>query len=109
MRRFSAAAPAVIPKPDHTPGSGRGPPVLLLDTWWVPKQVAHMHWLDRVDVQTILEVHRVVSAVVEIGGAVGWLQTPTRAGIGQWLGGWHAAATTGRAGLLCVGSATRYT
>jgi len=75
---------------------------LLRDTWWVSKQVAHMHWLDRVDDQTILEVHRVVSAVVGIGGAVGWLQTPTRAGIGQWLGEWHAAAMTGRAGLaLC--------
>ncbi len=75
---------------------------MLLDTWWVPNQVAQMHWLDRVDDQTILEVHRVVGAVVEIGGAVGWLQPPTRADIGQWLGGWHAAATTGRAGLaLC--------
>ena len=75
---------------------------MLLDTWWVPKQVAQMHWLDRVDDQTILEVHRVVSAVVEIGGAVGWLRTPTRAGIGQWLGGWHEAATAGRAGVaLC--------
>jgi ribosomal protein S18 acetylase RimI-like enzyme len=61
-----------------------------------------MSWLDRVDNQTILEVHRVVSAVVKIGGAVGWIQTPTRAGIDQWLGEWHAAATTGRAGLaLC--------
>ena len=75
---------------------------LMPDTWCVSKQVARMHWLDRVDDQTILEVHRVVSAVVEIGGAVGWLQTPTRAGIGQWLGDWHAATTTGRAGLaLC--------
>ena len=75
---------------------------MLLDTWWVPKRVASMNWLDRVDDQTILEVHRVVSAVVEIGGAVGWLQTPTHPGIGQWLGGWNAAATTGRAGLaLC--------
>jgi len=61
-----------------------------------------MHWLDRVDDQTILEVHRVVSAVVDIGGAVGWLQTPTHAGIGQWLAQWRAATVTGRAGLaLC--------
>lgn len=73
---------------------------LLLDTWGVSKQVAHMHWLDRVDDQTILEVDRVVSAVVEIGGAVGWIQTPSRAGIAQWLGEWHAVATTGRAGLV---------
>jgi len=61
-----------------------------------------MHWLDRVDDQTILEVHRVVSAVVDIGGAVGWLQSPTRARIGHWLGEWRAATATGRAGLaLC--------
>lgn len=74
----------------------------MRDTLCVSKQIARMHWLDRVDDQTILEVHRLVSAVVEIGGAVGWLQTPTRAGIGQWLGEWWVAATTGRAGLaLC--------
>lgn len=74
----------------------------MLDTWFVSKQVARMHWLERVDDQTTLEVHRVVSAVVDLGGAVGWLQTPTRAGIGQWLGEWRAATATGRAGLaLC--------
>lgn len=61
-----------------------------------------MQWLDHVDDQTTHEVHRVVSAVAELGGAVGWLQTPTLTDIGQWLGGWHAAVTTGRAGLaLC--------
>ncbi|MEP7034816.1 MAG: GNAT family N-acetyltransferase [Actinomycetota bacterium] len=61
-----------------------------------------MHWLDRVDDRTVLEVHRVVSAVVVLGGAVGWIQTPTCAAIGEWLGEWHAAAATGRAGLaLC--------
>jgi ribosomal protein S18 acetylase RimI-like enzyme len=61
-----------------------------------------MHWLGPVDDQTTHEVHRVVSAVVELGGAVGWLQTPTLCAIGQWLGEWHAAMATGRAGLaLC--------
>ena len=66
------------------------------------KQLSSIQWLDRVDDQTIRAVHRVVSAVVELGGAVGWLQTPTRADIGQWLGEWHTAATTGRAGFaLC--------
>jgi len=61
-----------------------------------------MQWLGEVDDQTTVEVHRVVSAVVELGGAVGWLQIPSLTDIGQWLGGWHAAVTTGRAGLaLC--------
>jgi ribosomal protein S18 acetylase RimI-like enzyme len=74
----------------------------MVDNTCVSKHVSHMQWLDRVDDQTIRDAHRVVSAVVELGGAVGWLQTPTRAGISQWLGQWHAAAATGRAGLaLC--------
>jgi ribosomal protein S18 acetylase RimI-like enzyme len=61
-----------------------------------------MQWLGEVDDQTTLGVHRVVSAVVELGGAVGWLQTPALTDIGQWLGEWHEAGRTGRAGLaLC--------
>jgi len=72
---------------------------VLLDTSGVSKQVYRMLWLDRVDDEAIVKVHRVVSAVVELGGAVGWLQTPTRAGVGRWLDEWHAAVTTGRAGL----------
>lgn len=43
-----------------------------------------------------------VSSVVELGGAVGWLQPPDRADIGRWLGGWQDATTSDRAGLgLC--------
>lgn len=61
-----------------------------------------MQWLGEVDDQSTLEVHRVVSAVVDLGGAVGWLQTPTLSDIGQWLGEWRTAVATGRAGLaLC--------
>jgi GNAT superfamily N-acetyltransferase len=58
-----------------------------------------MLWLDQVDDPTVREVHRVVSAVVELGGAVGWLETPTPADIAHWLGGWRTAVTSGRAGL----------
>lgn len=71
----------------------------MLDTSYVSKEGSGLHWLDRVDELTIREVHRVVSAVVQLGGAVGWLQPPTLAEIGQWLGQWRAAATTGRAGF----------
>ena len=68
----------------------------------VAKQVPEVHFLDHVDDQTIREVHRVVSAVVELGGAVGWLQPPTIAELGRWLREWHAATATGRAGFaLC--------
>ena len=76
--------------------------MLMLDTSGVLKQASRIHWLDRVDDQTIGEVHRVVSAVVELGGAVGWLEVPTPADIAPWLAEWHGASTTGRAGLaLC--------
>jgi ribosomal protein S18 acetylase RimI-like enzyme len=65
-------------------------------------QVPSVQWLDGVDDQIIREVHRVVSAVVELGGAVGWLQIPTPADIGQWLGEWQASTAAGRAGFaLC--------
>jgi hypothetical protein len=53
----------------------------VLDTSGVLRQVSSaqvsiVQWLNRVDDSTIPEVHRVVSAVVELGGAVGWLQVP---------------------------------
>jgi ribosomal protein S18 acetylase RimI-like enzyme len=68
----------------------------------VSNQVSSIQWLDRADDQTTGEVHRVVSAVVELGGAVGWLQIPTVADIAQWLGEWQTATDTGRAGFaLC--------
>jgi ribosomal protein S18 acetylase RimI-like enzyme len=39
---------------------------------------------------------------VALGGAVGWLQVPSQADIGQWLGDWHTETETGRAGFaLC--------
>lgn len=74
----------------------------VLDTADVSKKITSVHWLDQVDDQTIYQVHRVVGAVVELGGAVGWLQVPTPADIGEWLGEWHTATKTGRAGFaLC--------
>jgi ribosomal protein S18 acetylase RimI-like enzyme len=61
-----------------------------------------MHWLRQVDDATISEVQRVVAAVVDLGGAVGWLQTPTRTDVGKWLGQWQARGAAGRAGfVLC--------
>lgn len=43
-----------------------------------------------------------VRAVVDLGGAVGWLQAPTVTGIGQWLDEWQGTSATGRARLaLC--------
>jgi ribosomal protein S18 acetylase RimI-like enzyme len=75
---------------------------MMLDTHPVSIQVFRIHWLDHLDDQTIDEVHRVVSAVVELGGAVGWLQPLARTVVGQWLSEWQSAKITGRGGLaLC--------
>lgn len=57
-------------------------------------QVSSVQWLDRVDGSTIPEVHRVVSAVVELGGAVGWLQVPIPEAMATATG---TARTTGHA------------
>jgi ribosomal protein S18 acetylase RimI-like enzyme len=78
-------------------------PTVQIPALQVPAvQVPAVQWLDRVDESTIREVHRVVSAVVGLGGAVGWLEVPAPAAIGTWLAEWHTAANTGRAGFaLC--------
>ncbi len=74
----------------------------MRDTSGVFIPVCQLHFLDQVDDQSVREVHRVVSAVVELGGAVGWLAPPSQAGIRQWLGEWRTSAATGRAGFaLC--------
>ena len=82
--------------------AGRDRSRRMLDTSAVSKPVSQLHFLDRADDQTVHEVHRVVSAVVELGGAVGWLSPPSRADIHRWLGEWRTATATGRAGFaLC--------
>ena len=82
--------------------AGRDTSQPMLDTSAVSNPVSQLHFLDRVDDQTVHEVHRVVSAVVELGGAVGWLSPPSRADIQRWLGEWQTATATGRAGFaLC--------
>ncbi len=74
----------------------------MLDTATVSRPASQLHFLDHVDDQSVREVHRVVAAVVELGGAVGWLSPPSRADIRQWLGEWDTAAAAGRAGFaLC--------
>jgi ribosomal protein S18 acetylase RimI-like enzyme len=75
---------------------------LILDTSCVSNQSSSITWLDGADDQTVREVHRVVSAVVELGGAVGWLQIPTLADIASWLGEWQVPTDAGRGGFaLC--------
>ena len=45
-------------------------------------------WLPgSVDDPLLDEVHRVVEAVMRLGGAVGWVDVPDRAGTAEWLAG----------------------
>lgn len=57
-------------------------------------------WLTDVDRSTVEQVHRVVEAVVDSGGAVGRLHPPTPAEIESWLHDWRSAAAAGRGGLV---------
>jgi ribosomal protein S18 acetylase RimI-like enzyme len=54
-------------------------------------------WLPgSVDDPLLDEVHRVVEAVMRLGGAVGWVDVPDRAGTAQWLAGIAAEVAAGR-------------
>lgn len=53
------------------------------------------------------EVHRVVAAVVEVGGAVGWLAVPDRAEVDAWLDDQLARVARGDGGLCVVRDAGR--
>ena len=61
-----------------------------------------MRWLATATPDTYTAVHRVVAAVMEQGGAVGWLGVPTRNETVAWLDGILAATTAGLARLATV-------
>jgi ribosomal protein S18 acetylase RimI-like enzyme len=48
------------------------------------------------------EVHRLIAAVVELGGAIGWLSVPSRAQTDGWLAD-ALAAVAAEDGALCAG------
>ncbi|HEY1915492.1 MAG TPA: GNAT family N-acetyltransferase [Streptosporangiaceae bacterium] len=48
------------------------------------------------------QVHQLIAAVVELGGAIGWMSQPPRAETDGWLAGALAAVTAGD-GALCAG------
>jgi len=57
------------------------------DLGWLPGSV---------DDPLLDAVHRVVEAVVRLGGAVGWVDVPDRAGTAEWLAGIAAEVAAGR-------------
>jgi ribosomal protein S18 acetylase RimI-like enzyme len=67
--------------------------------------VEDVEWLTRADVDRdpdqAAQVHRVVAAVAELGGAVGWLTVPDRAECNAWLD--SVLDTSARLGVVRVG------
>jgi ribosomal protein S18 acetylase RimI-like enzyme len=71
-------------------------------------QVVRMRWLESADDADRADLHRIVAAVMELGGAVGWLGVPDRAETDAWLDGILAsigAGTTRMAVLRADGGA----
>jgi ribosomal protein S18 acetylase RimI-like enzyme len=63
---------------------------------------AGVRWLAEAEPSTYRAVHRVVAAVMEQGGAVGWLGVPSFAETGGWLDGILVAVAAGQARLAVV-------
>src|SRR5712691_4193832 len=68
---------------------------------------ARLRWLDAAEPSTYEAVHRVVAAVMEQGGAVGWLGVPSFAETVDWLDGILAAVAAGQARFAAVEQAGR--
>jgi ribosomal protein S18 acetylase RimI-like enzyme len=64
------------------------------DLGWLPGSV---------DDPLLDAVHRVVEAVVRLGGAVGWVDVPDRAGTAGWLDGIAAEVAAGRTRMALLG------
>jgi ribosomal protein S18 acetylase RimI-like enzyme len=61
-----------------------------------------LRWLAAAEPSTYAAVHRVVAAVLEQGGAVGWLDVPSFAQTVGWLDGILTAVAAGQARLAVV-------
>ena len=61
-------------------------------------------WLPgSVDDPMLDAVHRVVEAVMRLGGAVGWVDVPDRAETAEWLAGIAAEVAAGRTRMALLG------
>jgi ribosomal protein S18 acetylase RimI-like enzyme len=69
--------------------------------------VAEIDWLDKVDEATIDAAHRVVRAVMELGGAVGWVHVPDRTETAEWLTDIAAEVAAGRTRMAVVSAGGR--
>jgi ribosomal protein S18 acetylase RimI-like enzyme len=64
-------------------------------------------WLDHADEPAVDAAHRVVEAVMRLGGAVGWAHVPDRTETAQWLAGIAAEVVAGRTRMAVIGSGGR--
>jgi ribosomal protein S18 acetylase RimI-like enzyme len=64
--------------------------------------VAEIEWLEAADEAAIDAAHRVVEAVMRLGGAVGWVHVPDRTETAEWLTGIIAEVTAGRTRMAAV-------
>jgi ribosomal protein S18 acetylase RimI-like enzyme len=69
--------------------------------------VAEIEWLEAVDEAAIDAAHRVVDAVMQLGGAVGWVHVPDRAETAEWLTGIAAEVAAGRTRMAVVSAGGR--
>jgi ribosomal protein S18 acetylase RimI-like enzyme len=64
--------------------------------------VAEIGWLDGADEAAIDAAHRVVEAVMRLGGAVGWVHVPDRTETAEWLTAIAAEVAAGRTRMAVV-------
>lgn len=65
--------------------------------------MAEIGWLGAADEAAIDSAYRVVDAVMQLGGAVGWVHVPDRAETAEWLTGIAAEVAAGRTRMAVVG------
>ena len=69
--------------------------------------MAELDWPEHAGPELHAAIYRVVSAVMETGGAVGWIAVPTEPETARWLAEILADARAGRARLATVGAGGR--
>jgi ribosomal protein S18 acetylase RimI-like enzyme len=69
--------------------------------------LAGVTWLEAADGAAVDAAYRVVRAVMERGGAVGWVHVPDRAETAEWLGQIAAEVAAGRTRMAAAGAGGR--
>jgi ribosomal protein S18 acetylase RimI-like enzyme len=69
--------------------------------------VAEIRWLEDAGEAAIDAAHRVVEAVMTLGGAVGWVHVPDRTETAEWLTAIAAEAAAGRTRMAVVSAGGR--